>query len=265
MICIELIGGLGNQMFVYAFARALQMRTGEEIVLYDFYMKEFQKTQEGKFAIKPLVAQNKAVRRVKREQQGENIFSVTLDPARYLLFRAIKKLWKIKTRPRSMDPRTVFEMERALQPAFNRMGICSLQNGYVPTVRYPWPSKYVCQGYFQSASFWGEYVDKIREELYRPDLIREYNRPLLEKMRMCESVSLHIRLGDYVHDQAARNRHYVCDAKYYVNAVNRAKQILSDPVFFVFTNEYDTVRQLDLFRDIKWELVPEGNSAKICS
>ena len=96
MICIELIGGLGNQMFVYAFARALQMRTGEEIVLYDFYMKEFQKTQEGKFAIKPLVAQNKAVRRVKREQQGENIFSVTLDPARYLLFRAIKKLWKIK-------------------------------------------------------------------------------------------------------------------------------------------------------------------------
>ena len=35
MIYAELAGGLGNQMFLYAFARALALRTGEEVTLLD--------------------------------------------------------------------------------------------------------------------------------------------------------------------------------------------------------------------------------------
>ena len=35
MIYAELTGGLGNQMFVYAFARALSLRCGEGLVLID--------------------------------------------------------------------------------------------------------------------------------------------------------------------------------------------------------------------------------------
>ncbi len=35
MIYAELAGGLGNQMFIYAFARALGLRCGEGVTLLD--------------------------------------------------------------------------------------------------------------------------------------------------------------------------------------------------------------------------------------
>ena len=35
MIYAELAGGLGNQMFIYAFARALGLRCGEPVTLLD--------------------------------------------------------------------------------------------------------------------------------------------------------------------------------------------------------------------------------------
>ena len=35
MIYAELAGGLGNQMFIYAFARALGLRCGESVTLLD--------------------------------------------------------------------------------------------------------------------------------------------------------------------------------------------------------------------------------------
>ena len=35
MIYAELAGGLGNQMFIYAFARALGLRCGEPVALLD--------------------------------------------------------------------------------------------------------------------------------------------------------------------------------------------------------------------------------------
>ena len=53
MIYIELIGGLGNQMFIYAFARAQQMTTGEQIVICDFRGEEQRKIRESEYAIGP--------------------------------------------------------------------------------------------------------------------------------------------------------------------------------------------------------------------
>ncbi len=261
MIYIELIGGLGNQMFIYAFARAQQMTTGEQIVICDFRGEEQRKIRESEYAIGPLIAENCVFHEFQSEKRGKGILENVLDPSRYILFRLSCKIWNVKNWHKANGPRKTYEMEKVLQPLWNKLGICSVQNGYIPVARYGWPDKFVCRGYFQSAAFWGKYKEHIREELCRPDLIRQENQALLQKIRSCESVCLHIRLGDYVRDPIIRKRHYVCDINYYRKAIKRAKEILHDPIFFVFTNENKTVQQLDLLTDEKWNLVPERNTA----
>ena len=71
MIYIELIGGLGNQMFIYAFARAQQMTTGEQIVICDFRGEEQRKIRESEYAIGPLIAENCVFHEFQSEKRGK--------------------------------------------------------------------------------------------------------------------------------------------------------------------------------------------------
>ena len=62
-------------------------------------------------------------------------------------------------------------------------------------------------------------------------------QPYAEEIKSCESVSIHIRGGDYLRTQEYSEYGNICTKEYYEKAIQTVKEIYGTPVFFVFTND----------------------------
>ena len=65
---------------------------------------------------------------------------------------------------------------------------------------------------------------------------------LMAKIESCHSVSLHVRRGDYASDPVFLAMHGLCPLDYYERAVKHVSERVSDPVFFLFSDDPDWVR-----------------------
>ena len=93
-------------------------------------------------------------------------------------------------------------------------------------------------GYFQSEKYFYEHRKIIKDQyslllthssfdFYKTcDLIFDVN-----------SVSVHIRRGDYVGDLKTNNFHGVCSLDYYYQAFNYINKRIDNPIFFVFSDD----------------------------
>jgi len=53
------------------------------------------------------------------------------------------------------------------------------------------------------------------------------------------AVSLHVRRGDYVLDKLTNTVHGVCDIDYYTEAIGRMTAAISDPRFYIFSDDME--------------------------
>lgn len=67
------------------------------------------------------------------------------------------------------------------------------------------------------------------------------------------SVAIHVRGGDYLTESGFPGWGSVCDKEYYAKAIARIESIVDDPVYFIFSNDYDHARRV----------VPESPSGKM--
>ena len=249
MICIQCIGGLGNRLFIYAFARALQLDSNEPIVMYHTWQNGVEYYTQ---ALKEMIPPNVDITHVSVEQ-GKDIWDVA--PIPLFFCRAMRKVWLL-----GHPNREAKDIEYALQPIWNKLGLCMITDGYLPFSRKSPLKKFVCKGYFQSRRFWGTHTEEIRSELYRPDLISKDSQEYLEQIQTTNAVCLHIRLGDYVNDPGIRNLFHVCDENYYLKAVETALAKLNNPTFFAFTNDQELANQIPFPKDAKIVWVPSGEA-----
>lgn len=71
-------------------------------------------------------------------------------------------------------------------------------------------------GYFQTEKYFKHIESKVRSEFtFKPDIVNTVNDYLKNKQSY-ETVSIHVRRGDYVH----LSHHGTCDLKYYTNALS---------------------------------------------
>ena len=61
--------------------------------------------------------------------------------------------------------------------------------------------------------------------------------PYAEEIKSCESISIHIRGGDYLRTQEYAEYGNICTKEYYEKAINTVKAVYTNPVFYVFTND----------------------------
>lgn len=106
-------------------------------------------------------------------------------------------------------------------------------------------------GVFQNA----EMVEFIKDELLNvyefPPFEDCRNQELVERMRSCESVAIHVRKGkDYQQRIWYQN---TCPLDYYKRAVSLMRDKLQNPVFFVFTDNKDWVREN--FTEFDYQLI----------
>jgi len=66
--------------------------------------------------------------------------------------------------------------------------------------------------------------------------LNDFSRTVLEKIRSCNSVSIHVRRGDYVFDDYLGD---VCDQAYYSKAIDVMEKKTNDPIYFVFSDDIE--------------------------
>jgi len=208
LIIAHLSGGLGNQMFQYACARRLA-RVNNAVLKLD--VTSFGKIKETNTS----------------RQYGLGAFNVIKDFAGQEEIRLLKK----ETKSRLLG----FLKRRAGKETYVR-------EKYHPGIPDSRGSVYL-EGYWQSEKYFKDIEDIIRKDFTfkaKPD---EINGRIADVIRNTESVSLHIRRGDYVANPKVNRDFGVCSPEYYGAAIEKIAKNVKDPHFFVFSDDIQWAKE----------------------
>lgn len=228
MIIVRLMGGLGNQLQQYALYRKLEI-LGKEARLDTSWFADT--VQEKMQAPRPLEL---------NRFEGLSIKTASPEEVRSLLGRRYEEqagLWE-KVR-RRMNP--------AFVPVFEETGM------YHPEI-FGWDGKYLA-GYWASEAYYADILETLRSEIRFPVSDNPRNAAMVEEMEQTQSVSIHIRRGDYLDAANAEMFGNICTESYYERAVSYLKEKVSDPVFYVFSDDSDYARsryQGKEYRIVDW-------------
>lgn len=94
-------------------------------------------------------------------------------------------------------------------------------------------------GYFQTDKYISDIEEEIRRTfVFRKDLITEETLAVEKQIADCaDSVSIHVRRGDYLQPGAADVFGGVCTDEYYTSAIEHILKIKPGATFFLFTND----------------------------
>lgn len=203
MITVRLSSGFGNQLFQYFFAQYLKEKYDQE-VQFDSNGFKFDDSREIEITI--LKSNFKIVNETR-------LFTNYLGVAhRIKLF-----LFKINLCTKYINDKDIF----------NKTTLDQAKNYYFDGY---WQTDYYISK-IKNSDFLLNTVDKM------PVLIENY---ILE-IEKSNSVALHIRRGDYF-SPLYIGRYAVCNINYYLKALNYIQTNVENPVFFVFSDDLDWVR-----------------------
>jgi len=210
MIIVSLFGGLGNQMFQYACGKSVASRLGVELKLDVSLVQDraerknftYRDYELGVFKIKEEIATIEEVR-----QYIPNLWNSKL----YL-----KQLYKLK---RFFNGNSFYNEK--LKFIYNKDIEQVKDNTYL-------------YGYFQTEI----YFKTLRNELLQIFRIQQeidlINSSLISQMKSENSISIHVRRGDYLNSPFE-----ILDIQnYYQKAIEFIQKEINSPVFYIFTNDY---------------------------
>lgn len=95
-------------------------------------------------------------------------------------------------------------------------------------------------GYWQTEKYFYEIADKIRKE-FTFNINDSYLIKIAKEIsEMSDSVSLHVRRGDYLQDPGKYGG--ICTTDYYMKAIEYIKSKVNSPCFFIFSDDLKWVR-----------------------
>lgn len=98
------------------------------------------------------------------------------------------------------------------------------------------PNSYF-SGYWQSEKYFTMVVDQVRNDFkFLPELSLE-NRNLANRIRAGNSVSLHVRRGDYLQEKKNTAIYATCSPDYYKFSIELISNRVSKPSFFIFSDD----------------------------
>lgn len=214
MKIVKVTGGLGNQMFQYAFARTLESRSEEEVYL-DISTYGYMPAHNG-FEL-------------------DKVFAVKYREAREA------DIERLGTRPRSAS-------EKIRRKYFTkRSHYIDRYFRYDPKVFGFQGDRYL-EGYWQSEKYFSPLADSVRQEFEFVADPGPKNRQILEATERAHGqeisgrhtlVSVHVRRGDSL--GLANTR--VCTGAYYANAFALVRERLAQPLFLVFSDDVSWCRE----------------------
>lgn len=206
MIICRLQGGLGNQLFQYAAGRALALQHGVPLLL-DLQSYKFDTLRNYElepFKIEPILINKKII-------------------------------W----------PKFLVGMKNKLQQKLP----CLLPKGYYREPHFYYdinferlPNQTYLSGYWQSERYFKLIRPQLLQELQLANPAKGQNLYFLNQIKKTQSVSLHIRRGDYVANEQANQAHGTCSLDYYYQAITFVSQQVDKPHFYIFSDDHGWAR-----------------------
>jgi hypothetical protein len=210
-------GGLGNQMFQYAFYLA-KKKTAPDV-----YINTYSIWREGLhngFELDRLFG-------IKADNS-----SITVCIVRKLLIFKRKKPYKTVSSLLLRVVKTLTNVKIMEEKGYSRFDSEYLKpcQGFV-----------LYFGYWQSPLYFNEFSDEIRRKFSFDEFkLSGQSRLLLSSIRSVESVSIHIRRGDFL---AKGFDNAVCTKSYYLNAICLISSKINDPCFVFFSDDPEWVKE----------------------
>jgi hypothetical protein len=191
--------GMGNQMFQYAASRAVSLRLSTDLYLNLRYF---------------------------RKRNGPDHRGYSLD--------------KFTIHAHEASPLQIFPLSDGVQSVRKKL-FSSYSSGYYKEPSPTYDSAILnvngnvrTVGLFQSEKYFADYTDVIRKDFSLKEPLPDTFQPVLDNMRGTQSVSIHIRRGDYAYSNPYN---YILPLEYYHHAIKIIKAKIQNPVFFVFSDD----------------------------
>lgn len=117
-------------------------------------------------------------------------------------------------------------------------------------------------GFWQTEKYFLKYAEQIRKDFsfaLEPD---KENSTILKQIRSLNSVSIHIRRGDYVNFADTNAVHGVCSPQYYTTAVELIRNKVNEPLFYFFSDDIPWVKENLKFAGITATYIDHNKSPK---
>jgi hypothetical protein len=209
-IQVVLFGGLGNQMFQYAAARALSVRLNRPITIdLSWFLFGTKNTTPRVFELGCFTLSE----------------SLTVQSSR------IRGFYLHFLYPRLKNTELGKRIARRLH--LYRDADAMVYDGRFRLLQHP----VLLWGYFQSEKYFEDVREHIRDDFQFNQPLTGRNREIEEQIRRSPSVAIHIRRGDYIANKYARQVFAVCSIAYYRRAIRYISERVEAAQFYVFSDE----------------------------
>lgn len=213
MICVQLQGGLGNQLFQYAAALSLADFHHTKVAFDLSFLKKQDMNQKHTL-----------------RQYALDIFDISVGQLTFWdeIILNIRSVPFQKTVKKILPPSgkwTIYSESSLLYDTEIQQS--TSKNSYLT-------------GYFQSEFYFKTIESKLRNTLQFKTKVKNH---MADKIMECNSVSLHVRRGDYVINPDVGFFHGLCSLQYYQNAIHYIADRQSDPHFFIFSDDISWARE----------------------
>ena len=121
---------------------------------------------------------------------------------------------------------------------FNK-GVLYKQNEYTFDEKAFQIDNCILCGYWQSEKYFSDVKDDVKNSIKLDDSLNEKNIQVRELIKDTNSISVHIRGGDYLTKKNNRMYGGICDEAYYQRAISYISDRVNDPFYYIFTNDYE--------------------------
>lgn len=213
MIIVKLKGGLGNQLFGYAFYRSLQLKNANINVYLDksTYINDCNK--RGNLYPIQIDLYNVVVNECTIEQKD-----LLANDGRTFLRKVIRKLFGNKKS---------YILEQ--NPLKYDSQVMDKDNVYL-------------DGYWQTSKYFDDIRDTILTEISLKIPLDSANQDLLNKIESTNAVGVHVRRGDYL--KVPEMYGGICTSAYYIHAIDYMRRHTDNPVFYIFSNDINWCREV---------------------
>ena len=200
MIIIKIKGGLGNQLFQYAVGRALALhhRLPLKLDLTIFKTYKLHRYLLDQFAIQADIATEDEIIKLK----GRN----------NVLFSALRKAGLVKRKSYLKEKRS----------SYFDASVFKNDDVYL-------------DGYWQNELYFSDIREELLRDLTAISSMSELGVVYMEGIKKSNSVSLHVRRGNYLN----LKNFNVLDINYYMKAVEYIRKNVEKPTFYIFSDDLE--------------------------
>ena len=212
------MGGLGNQMFQYAYALELAKKLNDDVCFDTDFYKGASPTLFELEVLQKNTIKEKELNDLKSAKRVEKLYHIIQYIIRKLNHEKIGICLFQKLSKRGY----YFNFDPFYYPSI----VCNKRNKYI-------------YGYFQGVQYFESVEEEIRKQF--TSKIGAEAKKYECSIKECNAVAVHIRLGDY---HKRKNQYLnVCTDSYYLKGMNYIRDNVENPVFFIFTNDSNLVKR----------------------